>query len=186
MLGQLYLSQRKLDAALKEFDAVAARQEKPVVALTMGAMILQAQGNLAPARERLEKALSIEPKAVIAANNLAWIYADAGENLDAALNLAQTATQTLPDTPELMDTLGWVYYKKKLPQLAIPLFARSAEKAPENAGYHYHLGLAYLEAGDPQRGRVSLQRALARNPEASTAAEIRRLLAAPSTAGTQE
>ena len=48
----------------------------------------------------------------MAANNLAFLYADEGGNLDLALQLAQTAKQHLPNSAEVDDTLGWVYYKK--------------------------------------------------------------------------
>jgi tetratricopeptide (TPR) repeat protein len=114
---------------------------------------------------------------VIASNNLAWIYADSGTNLDAALALAQAAVAKVPDTPELMDTLGWVYYKKNLPKLAIPLFERCVARAPRDASYHHHLGLAYLQSGDQAKGRAALQRALEAKPDARTAEEIRAELA---------
>ena len=177
MLAQLYVSQKKLDQARIEFENLAARQSKPVGALTMIGIILQAQGRNDLAAKRYEDALAIDSRAAIAANNLAWIHAESGENLDKALTLAQTATSVLPESPEIMDTLGWVYYKKQLPDLAIPLFERSVEKAPDNVSYRYHLGLAYVRSGDTIRGRAALQRALSANPNADTAAEIRRVLA---------
>jgi tetratricopeptide (TPR) repeat protein len=176
MLGQLYLSQNRLDEARKEFDTLAARQTKPVAALTMSGMILQNQGQLQEARKRYEQALAIDSRAPVAANNLAWLQVEAGENLDVALQLAQTAVSASPDTPEIRDTLGWIYYKKNLPQQAIPQFERSVAKAPENATYRYHLGLAYLQAGDTSRGRASLQRALSLGPDVTTSAEIKRAL----------
>jgi tetratricopeptide (TPR) repeat protein len=176
MLGQLYMAQRKLDQARAEFEALAARQAKPVAALTMSGVILQAQGNASLARKRYEDVLAIDSRAVIAANNLAWMHAESGENLDVALQLAQTATAAAPDTAETIDTLGWVYYKKQQPQFAIPLFKKCVEKAPTNASYHYHLGLAYLQAGDTDLGRAALQRALANGADATTAADIRRLM----------
>ena len=61
-----------------------------------------------------------------------------------------------------------------MPSLAIPLFERSVEKAPSNASYRYHLGLAHLQAGDRVRGRAAIQRALEASPDAATAADIRR------------
>lgn len=179
MLGEVYVSQGKLDLARQEFDTLATRQAKPVAALTMSGMILQAQGNNAEATRRYEGALAADPRAAIAANNLAWLYAESGENLDAAQSLAQTATTATPDVPEMMDTLGWVYYKKGLPQLAIPLFARSAQKLPANANYHYHLGLAYLQAKDITQGHAALRRALAAKPDQKTSEAIQRLLNAP-------
>ena len=177
MLAQLYVSQNKLDQARLEFDNLAARQSKPIGALTMSGMILQAQGHNDLAVKRYEEALAVDARAAIAANNLSWMHAESGENLDKALTLAQTAASVLPESPEIMDTLGWVYYKKQLPDLAIPIFERIVEKAPDNPSYRYHLGLAYVQSGDTIGGRAALQRALSAKPDAATAAEIRRLLA---------
>lgn len=186
MLGELYLSQKRLDEARKEFDSLATRQTKPVAALTMSGIILMTQGQTAQARERFEKALAIDPRAPVAANNLAWMQVEAGENLDVALQLAQAAASASPDTPEITDTLGWVYYKKNLPQQAIPQFERSVSKAPGNPMFHYHLGLAYLQAGDADRGRASLRRALSAGADAGTAAEITRVLSAPQPASAKK
>jgi tetratricopeptide (TPR) repeat protein len=177
MLAQLYISQNKLDQARIEFENLAARQSKPTGALTMSGMILQAQGQNDLAAKRYEEALAVDARAAIAANNLAWMHAESGENLDKALTLARTAVSVLPESPEVMDTFGWVYYKKQLPDLAIPLFERSVEKAPDNPSYRYHLGLAYMLSGDTIGARSALQRALSSKPDADTAAEIRRLLA---------
>jgi Tfp pilus assembly protein PilF len=140
-------------------------------------MILMTQSQTEQAKKKFEEVLAIDPRAVIANNNLAWIYAEAGTDLDTALKLAQTATAQAPEQPEIMDTLGWVYYKKNLPELAIPLFESSVKKAPTNASYHHHLGLAYLKVGRSAHARESLQRALASNPDATTAAAVKRALA---------
>ena len=176
MLGQLYMAQKKLDQARSEFETMAKRQAKPVGPLTMSGMILLTQGQTDLARKRFEDVLAIDPRAVIAANNLAWIRAEAGDDLDTALKLAQTATAQAPDQPELMDTLGWVYYKKNLPELAVPLFARCVEKEPSRGMFRYHLGLAYLKAGQKDRGRTALEQALKAGVDAATAADARRLL----------
>ena len=49
---------------------------------------------------------------------------------------------------------------------AISSFERALTIAPENATYHYHLGLAYLKIGDASRGRAALSRALELKPDA--------------------
>jgi tetratricopeptide (TPR) repeat protein len=176
MLGRLYIEQRKLDQALAEFDALAAKQAKPVGALTMSGIILQAKGNLTEARRRFEDALAIDSRAGIAANNLAWLHAESGDNLDEALQLAQRANATSPDTPAYMDTLGWVYYKKQLPQMAIPLFTRSVEKVPNHGPYNYHLGLALMQAGEVDRAKAAFREALKAGIGGSAAEDIRRIL----------
>jgi tetratricopeptide (TPR) repeat protein len=176
MLAQVYMAQRRLDEARREFDNVAERQARPIAALTMAGMILQAQGNNAEAQKRFERVVGIDPAASVAANNLAWLLAENGGDLNRALELAEAATRATPDVPEMMDTLGWVYYKKDLPKLAIPQFERAAQKAPENAMYHHHLGLAYLQAGSVAEARQALERALAAHPDPATTAQIRQAL----------
>jgi putative PEP-CTERM system TPR-repeat lipoprotein len=175
-LGQLYLVQKKLDLARTEFETLAARAPKSVAAWTMVGIILQAQGDVKSARERFERVMEIDPEAAVAANNLAWIYAETGGNLDQALQLAQTAQKHLPGAAEVSDTLGFVYYKKNLAPLAISPLKASAEKDPSNPLYQYHLGLAYASVGDPAHARQSLTKALELKPDFDGAQEARNLL----------
>ena len=148
LLAGLYLSQKKLDQAVAEFDALAARQPGAIGPPTMAAVILQGQGKEDEARRRYERLVEANPAAAVAANNLAWMYASRGEQLDRALQLAQAAKAKLPDHPSVNDTLGFVYIKKQLPSLAIPPLRFAVEKDPGNAAFHYHLGLAYSQITD--------------------------------------
>ena len=159
-LAGLYFAQRKLDQAVVEFDKLATRQPGFVGPPTLAAMIVQWQGNEAEARRRYERLVEANPRAAVAANNLAWIYASRGEQLDKALQLAQTAKAELPDHPEVNDTLGFVYLKKQLPSLAVPPLRLAVEKAPGNPLFHYHLGLAYSQNGDKAAARRELEQAL--------------------------
>ena len=177
MLGQLYVAQRRLDEARKEFDALAERQSKPVGALTMSGVILLTQGNHQLARQRFERAVALDSQAAVAANNLAWLYAESGENLEQAVRLAVAASQALPESPEVLDTLGWVYYKSDLTNLAIPPLMRAIEKSPTNPAYHYHLGLVYEKTGAVAQSRQSLTRALELKADFAGADEARRALA---------
>jgi Flp pilus assembly protein TadD len=177
MLGQLYLSQKQLDPALAEFRDLARRDPKSVSAHTMVGMILQVQSKPAEAQKSYQRALEVNPHAVIAANNLAWLYADQGGNLDVALQLAQTAKSRLPDQPDFNDTLGWVYLQKDLPSLAIPPLRIAVDKAPKDPNYQYHLGLAYAKAGDSTRARQALEAALKLDANFGSAQEAKRVLA---------
>lgn len=177
MLGELYYSQGRLDEAAAEFAALAARQARPVAALTMAGMIYMAQGNDDDARQRFEQVLGLEPGAPIAANNLAWMNAEAGENLDRALELAQIAVAAMPESAEARDTMGWVYYKRNLADLAIAQLAESTRLAPQTATYHYHLGLAYRQAQDMTKANQSFERALQLDPAFPGADDARAKLA---------
>ena len=113
----------------------------------------------------------------MAANNLAYIYAEEGGNLDVALQLAQAAKQKLPEVPEITDTVGWIYYKKELPGMAIPLFEQAVAKDPNSAIYRYHLGLAHLKNGDKPKARAALELVVKNSPQAPEAEEARKALA---------
>ena len=139
-------------------------------------MILEQQGKVDAAMKRYEDVLAIDSRAGTAANNLAWILADRGQDLDRALQLAQIAVAVAPETPQIIDTLGWVYYRRNQPELAIPLFQRCINKSPTIAEYHYHLGLAQLKTGAAVEGRAALQHALDLKPGPALAAQISRAL----------
>jgi tetratricopeptide (TPR) repeat protein len=57
-------------------------------------------------------ALDINPQFAPAANNLAYLLSSREGDIDEALKFAQVAKEKLPDDPSVMDTLGWIYYKK--------------------------------------------------------------------------
>jgi tetratricopeptide (TPR) repeat protein len=171
MLASVLLAQNKLDAALAEFDQMTQRDPHNVGAQTMAAMIVERQSK-ADAQKRYEQIVATLPRAAVAANNLAWIYADAGTNLDEALRLAQSAALDLPDNPDVHDTIGWVYYKQQRPVLAIRAFERSIEKAPANPLYHHHLALAYAKAGETARALQSAQQALKLKPDYADAQKL--------------
>jgi tetratricopeptide (TPR) repeat protein len=176
-LGYLYGSQNRLDEALKQFEDMARRDPKATGVATMIGTILGLQNKPNEARKQYERALALDPKNPVAANNLAWDYAETGQNLDVALNLAQTAKARVPDSASATDTLGWVYYKKGLASLAVTTLAEASEKAPSDPSIRYRLGLAYLKNGDQKRARASLEGALKLNPEFKEAADAKIVLA---------
>jgi tetratricopeptide (TPR) repeat protein len=176
MLGQLYLSQRKLDAAKAEFDKRASANPQDAPARLVVAMILEMQQKVPEAKQKYEEVLAINQRSMIAANNLAYLYAEASEDLDRALTLAQTAVEQAPDNPDVRDTLGWVYYKQELPDLAARAFEDSISKNPENAIYHYHLGLASVKQGNLVRARRSYQAALKLKPDYTEAQQALKMV----------
>ncbi len=178
MLGRLYLAQKRLDAARSQFEKLAARQEKPVAALTVIGTIDMLQNRTADAQRTFERVLTFDPKAGVAANNLAWLYLENGGSLDLALNLAETAKAALPNAPEVDDTLGWAYYKKDRLPAAITALRRSLELDPKNPTTLYHLALAYEKSGERQEARQVMTRYLQVDPTSDRSADVRRRLQA--------
>jgi Tfp pilus assembly protein PilF len=158
-------------------EGFASKQAKPVGPKTLIGMILNVQGKPDEARKAFEEVLLIDPNAVIAANNLAWYYAERGENLDEALELAQRAKARAIDEAFASDTLGWVYYKKDLASLAVAALREAVQHEPQVPDFHYRLGLAYLKNGDNRAARESLQHALKLSSSFRGAEDAKRALA---------
>lgn len=96
---------------------------------------------------------------------------DGDKNL--AVSLAQAARRGLPNAPNTADTLGWAYYYEGAYESAIPVLESAVQASPENATYHYHLGLAYQKAGNFEDAKEQFERSLKLNPPASEVFEIR-------------
>jgi Flp pilus assembly protein TadD len=164
-LSQLYLRLGKLPEARRELEVLAQKMPKSVGVQTTLAYVLNAQSLRAEARARYEQVLQLDPRAPVASNNLAWIYAEEGTNLDAAVTLAQNAKAQFPNSPEVNDTLGWVYYKRGLTSLAVTTLEKSVAQQPENAIFRYHLGMAHAKAGKTVAARRELESAIKLQPE---------------------
>jgi tetratricopeptide (TPR) repeat protein len=177
LLGQIYLQQGRGDQALAEFQTLAARRPKWVPAQTMVAVLLHAQGRKPQAKDAYRAVLAIDSSAAVAANNLAWLMAEDNENLDEALQLAQSAKARMPESADIADTLGWIYLKKGMATLAVTELKASVDRNPENASFKYHLGMAYAESGNLTGARQVLEAALKQDPNAAEAADARRTLA---------
>ncbi len=177
MLARQYISQKRLDEALKECEELSKREPPSVQLHTLAGILLEAQHKAPEARKHYEMALTIDPKALVVSHKLAWMYAEAGENLDRALQFARTATRGLPGSAPIQDTLGWIYYKKRLAALAIQPFQKSVELDPNNPVYSFHLGLAHAKAGDSLKARLALERALTLARDFKGADQAKQLLA---------
>ena len=117
------------------------------------------------AQQRYEDAIRLDPNLSEAKNNLAYLFAETGQNLDRALDLAQEAKTQLPENASVADTLGWVMHKRGMHSAAIS-YLKEAEAGtdPNDASIgivRYHLALAYEANGETDAAREALSRALA-------------------------
>jgi Tfp pilus assembly protein PilF len=133
------------------------------------------EGKVPAAIEQYNKVVDTDPKNVIALNNVAYILAD-GKQPDEALRFAQLAKQLAPENATVDDTLGWTYYQKGMYKLAVS-YLESATAREGTAKRKYHLAMAYLKAGDPQRGRQTLEAATRMDPTLPEAQNARQAFA---------
>lgn len=152
----------------------APSDTKPLLQL---GLLMDGTGRREQAKPIYEQILKIEPDHPVALNNLAYIKAEEGVDLDEALTMAQRARQKLPNSPFIKDTLGWIYIKKNLSADAVNVFKDLVREDPANPQFHYHYGMALLQKGDKPSARKELETAIRNNPSKDDAGKIRQLLA---------
>ncbi|HEX9424715.1 MAG TPA: tetratricopeptide repeat protein [Pyrinomonadaceae bacterium] len=169
-LGALFINTKQEDRAIAEYQRILEIRPDDSSAYTFIGMLEYSRKNYDVAAENYRKALEKDQNAVIAANNLAWLYAVDGKgNSDEAVRLAQGVVQKNPNIAAFTDTLGWIYYKKGLYGAAAEQLekavsmdeatARSRQGVP-SATYHYHLGMALKAKGDKAGSRRELEASL--------------------------
>jgi len=97
---------------------------------------------------------------VIARNNIAYEWAQSGERLDEALAYAREAVADDPKNGAYQDTLGWVYYREKRFEEAVPPLCRAAKLDPGSPEIHSHLGDAFWHVGLESNARMQWQQAI--------------------------
>ena len=173
-----YMRQKMTDKAKISYQTVIDKEPNSLAAYMALGLIYENEKNYAKAQGYYEKALKINPNFVPAANNLAYIYAEHGGNIDVALNLAQKAREQAPDDAHVSDTLGWIYYKKNVYGTAITYLKEAVEKSPNHPVTHYHLGMAYYKNGNKEMAKKELSEALRLNPNFEGAEEAKKTLGA--------
>jgi tetratricopeptide (TPR) repeat protein len=159
-LAQLYYHTGKLDQAVKEYEAVLVKNPKVLQAHMLLAIIYQQQNQYDKSKAEYEQVLALNPKFAPAANNLAWMLMEHGENIDQALAYAQTAREQSTDDPHIADTLGWIYYQKNVHLKALSLLKEAAEKLPSDPIVQYHYGMAQHKNGNPEAAKKTLAASL--------------------------
>jgi tetratricopeptide (TPR) repeat protein len=191
LLFEIYQRQGRLAEAQRSFEqAENAGVLHSGARLLLGRLYLS-QGELAKAQQAFEKVVAEQPELVSARNDLAFVLAERGEQLDRALELARGVQQALGENPAAIDTLGYVYYRAGQLEPALAELQRAvalAEARPEQQSpvYAYHLGLVLQALGRKDEAAVAFQRALAGDADFPEAEDARRRLEsvrAPTPAG---
>mgnify|MGYP003835723115 FL=1 len=162
-LAESYLLKGELPEAEQVLQRSIESTERNVGAYQALSYLKQQQGDRETAVSLLEQSLELKPDFWPAANDLAFLLATAGadsEELERALKLARRARNLAPEEPSVLDTLGWVEYRRgnlteaeQWLRLALGGGAGGAEVA-------YHMGMVSFDLGQKEQARQFLQKAL--------------------------
>lgn len=130
------------------------------------------EGDQARAIRELEGLLEIAPDHAEALNNLAWLKRDD----PSAVELAERANSLMPDSPAIMDTLGWLYFEHGRTEAALPLLRRARGGLPNEPEIAFHLASVLIDFGQTEEGRSLLEDTLEAHPQFGSRGEALALL----------
>jgi tetratricopeptide (TPR) repeat protein len=184
-VAELYLAvMTRAGRGEEAFQALSRKQDSGELS-AHGRVVLarlhSARGEDEKAIELLRSALREVSDLPAASNNLAFLLAKRGEDLQEATELAQEARASRPDSSEIADTLGYVYMRRSLAEAALVQFDAALELAPaESAAWataQFHRGLALRELGREEEAVLAVEQALASGAEFAESQDAHRVLA---------
>ncbi len=160
--GGLWLAQKQPDQAIQVIQAgLKANPDSEELHMLL-ASAYSGQGQIDNAITAYDGALGLNPRNVLAANNLAVLLVDYKgdpQNLQRAFALSRDFEKEAPH-PLFLDTLGWVRFKMGQQEDALRLMKDAVAKAPEDPTLNYHLGMAFYQFGKRAEARTYLSKAL--------------------------
>lgn len=165
---------RSAVAAFKKARGLAPADAAPDLAL---GILYDHVKRFGEARQAYEAALAKQPDSPRALNNLAYLEAEQGVDLDQALAYAQHARAKLPDDVNVLDTLGLIYIKKNLTEDGLRMLREAVKRQPGNASFRLHLAVAWYQKGDRLMARRELEAARRNKPSDRELSTIQELLA---------
>jgi len=141
------------------------------------ALLYDNQGRHEEARKSYEDALKVRPDDPTALNNLAYLKADDGVDLDQALSFAQRAQNKLPNDLNVRDTVALIYVKKNLIDDSLRMLRELVNEKPDSPTFHLHLAMALYQKGDRPTAKKELEAALRNKPSEKEQTEIKQLMA---------
>jgi uncharacterized protein (TIGR03790 family) len=157
---------------LEEVVAVAPQAVGPLAGL---AQLEEDAGDYDAAIARYRRVLELQPKHLVALNNLAYSLAVRRNLAAEALPLAQQAALIAPGNPNIVDTLAWIQHLLGNNENAAKLYDAILRLAPAQAELRLHAAIVYAAISNFTRAGVELKEALRLDASLDARAETRQL-----------
>lgn len=121
----------------------------------------------------LRKAIEYNPNNALALNYLAYTMAELGVDLPEAEGFAKRALEILPQDGHVLDTYGWILFKRNRVAEAIVILEKALRASPEEGVIAEHLGDAYRESRLLGKAKEMYQRAMTFEKDRNRAQALR-------------
>lgn len=163
--ASLYMQARQWDQAIARFEKVRDQfpDEKRVVRLCQFSLsnIYVQKGEFRKGEEILEKVLEVDPDDNQVNNDLGYLWADQGKNLERAEKMIRKAVAAEPDNGAYLDSLGWVLFKLgKYEEALVPIEEAVKKNIGGDSTLWDHLGDVQFQLKQIDKAVESWKRAL--------------------------
>jgi tetratricopeptide (TPR) repeat protein len=136
-------------------------------------------GDAAHTQADLDAALKLAPDEPELLNFQGYFWIDRGEHLKEALNMVQRAAGAEPQSGEIIDSLGWAYYRLGDYKSAVEKLEQAITLDPSIPEVNDHLGDAYWRVGRKTEAQFQWRRVLSLEPDAKLKARAEAELTSP-------
>ena len=164
-LGEYETARSRFAEALSRMDSTAVPASERAELHAGRGLAHQRLGQIQEAHAAYDAALRADPRTPSALHQYAYSLAQEGVQLDRALELAQRAVDAAGATPETLDTLGWVYFKRENYPEAKAAFERALSSTNVSARVYEHFGDVERALGNVSQARTYWEKALDRDPD---------------------
>jgi tetratricopeptide (TPR) repeat protein len=127
----------------------------------------------------LDAALKLAPQEPELLNFQGYFWIDRGEHLQEALSMVQRAVAAEPQSGEILDSLGWAYYRLGDFKTAVAKLEQAVTLDAGIPEVNDHLGDAYWRVGRKTEAQFQWRRVLSLEPDAKLKARAQAELASP-------
>ncbi|MEI9812738.1 MAG: tetratricopeptide repeat protein [Acidobacteriota bacterium] len=174
MMGEAY---RQLDELGEAITAFRKAKEITGRATIQLALALDGKGDRAGAVAEYRAVLKQNPNDAVALNNLAYGWAERGENLDEAYSYALRAVSAGPGDSNFVDTLAWVYFQRgMLGDAEQTMVSALLKEGGNHPTLREHLAQVMDARGQWTADRRALRALLNGEPDVDQVVKIRQLL----------
>ncbi len=152
------------EQALARLDDALARAPGHPDLLYQKAIVLEKGGRTDAAVDLLATLRKQRPSDGELANALGFILADHNRDLSRAQDLIELALKAEPDNPAILDSLGWLDYRRGMAREALPLLQR-AFRLDQDGDIGAHWGEVLWSLGEKGKAREAWSRALIADPD---------------------
>ncbi len=175
ILGELKFTKGDLDTAFTYYKKALSVKKDPGLMIKLG-MFYENTGKYENAAQLYKDVIKSLPDNFVGYNQLAWLYAKRGVNLDEAMALTQKANKLQPGNMSILDTMGWIlYHQGKYPQ-AIKYLEKAKQVNKKDPMILYHLAAAYKKIGKNDLSSDFARRAIDISDKFEGADEAKKLL----------